>query len=81
MISKPLIRKYVHVVKSAFLLSNAVNSLLWSLHEGSYGYPVINHLLKDLKFVQYPFSHFWNIILTQDIVQKFATIQPLFSIF
>ena len=24
MISKPLIRKYVHVVKSAFLLSNAV---------------------------------------------------------
>ena len=38
------------------------------MHEGSYGYPMIKHLLQDLKVVHYPFSHFWNIIFTQDIV-------------
>ena len=62
-------------------LINAVNSLLWSLHKGSYGYPMIKHLLQDLKFVQYPFSHSWNIILTKDIVKNSATFRPPFSIF
>ena len=39
---------FVHyVVKIAFLLSNAVNYVLCSPHEGSYGYPMIKDLLQD----------------------------------
>ena len=53
-----IVKNVHYVVKIAFVLSNAVNSLLWSLHKGTYGYPMIKHLLQDLKFVQYPFSHF-----------------------
>ena len=63
-----IVKNVHYVVKIVFLLSNAVNSLLCRRHEGSYGYPLIKHLLQDLKFVQYPFSHFLNIILTQDIL-------------
>ena len=34
------------------------NSLQRSPHERSYGYPINEHLLQDLKFVQYLFAHF-----------------------
>ena len=51
--------KNVHYVeKIIFLLSNEVNSLLGSMHKGSYGYSMIKHLLQALQFVQHPFPHF-----------------------
>ena len=53
-----IVKMCIMFVKIAFPLINAVISLLRSLHEGSYGYPMINNLLQDFKFVQYPFSHF-----------------------
>ena len=36
---------------------------VWNLwfNRGSYGYPMVKHLLQDFKFVKYPCSHFWNI--------------------
>ena len=46
-----IVKKEHYVVKSVFLLSNAVNNPLWSLHKGSYGNPMLKDLFKDLKNV------------------------------
>ena len=61
---------------SSLFLTEMIAKLEWtqsnaqqnSLHKDSCGYPINKHLLQDLKCVQYPFSHFWNIILAEDIV-------------